>query len=106
MLATSTGSRPIRQQRSRNAVISVADSFKQETITSSTWQRIRRDIAGSGDAEFLSTGAEVYRSSTERAKLQQLHAAGDLKDLSIPASNQLEPLKGNRKGEYSIRINK
>lgn len=44
----------------------------------------------------------------ERAlmKLQQLHAAGDLKDLSIPASNQLEPLKGDRKGEYSIRINK
>lgn len=44
----------------------------------------------------------------ERAlmKLQQLHAAGDLKDLSIPASNQLEPLKGDRKGEHSIRINK
>lgn len=44
----------------------------------------------------------------ERAlmKLQQLHAAGDLKDLSIPASNQLESLKGDRKGEYSIRINK
>jgi proteic killer suppression protein len=32
----------------------------------------------------------------ERAlmKLQQLHAAGDLKDLSIPVSNQLEPLRG------------
>jgi proteic killer suppression protein len=44
----------------------------------------------------------------ERAlmKLQQLHAASDLKDLSIPASNQLEALKGDRKGEYSIRINK
>jgi proteic killer suppression protein len=44
----------------------------------------------------------------ERAlmKLQQLHAAGDLKDLSIPASNQLEALKGDRKGEYSIRINR
>jgi proteic killer suppression protein len=43
----------------------------------------------------------------ERAlmKLQQLHAAGDLKDLSIPASNQLEPMKGNRKGQHSIRIN-
>lgn len=39
-------------------------------------------------------------------KLQQLHAAGDLKDLSIPASNQLEPLKGDRKGGHSIRINK
>jgi len=44
----------------------------------------------------------------ERAlmKLQQLHAAGDLKDLSIPASNQIEALKGDRKGSYSIRVNK
>ena len=39
-------------------------------------------------------------------KLQQLNAAGDLKDLSIPSSNQLEALKGDRKGAYSIRINK
>ena len=39
-------------------------------------------------------------------KLQQLHAAEDLKDLSIPVSNQLEFLKGDRKGEYSIRVNK
>ncbi len=37
-------------------------------------------------------------------KLQQLDAAGDLKDLSIPPSNQLEALKGDRKGQYSIRI--
>jgi len=43
----------------------------------------------------------------ERAlmKLQQLNAAGDLKDLAIPRSNQLETLKGDRKGEHSIRIN-
>jgi proteic killer suppression protein len=48
------------------------------------------------------------RDIQERAlmKLQQLHAAGDLKDLSIPSSNKLEPLKGDRKGEYSIRVNK
>lgn len=39
-------------------------------------------------------------------KLQQLHAAGDLKDLSIPSSNQLEALKGDRKGSHSIRVNK
>ena len=38
-------------------------------------------------------------------KLQQLDAAGDLRDLAIPASNQLEPLKGDRRGEYSIRVN-
>ncbi len=29
-------------------------------------------------------------------KLQQLNAAGDLKDLSIPGSNQIEALKGDR----------
>ena len=48
------------------------------------------------------------RDIQERAlmKLQQLNAAGDLKDLSIPASNRPELLKGNRKGEYSVRINK
>ena len=47
------------------------------------------------------------RDIQERAlmKLQQLNAAGDLKDLLIPASNRLELLRGNRKGEYSIRIN-
>ena len=39
-------------------------------------------------------------------KLQQLNTAGDLKDLSIPSPNQLEGLKGDRRGEYSIRINK
>ena len=48
------------------------------------------------------------RDIQERAlmKLQQLNAAGDLKDLSIPTSNQLEALKGDRRGEYSIRVNK
>ena len=50
----------------------------------------------------------ILREIQERAlmKLQQLNAAGDLKDLSVPSSNQLEALKGDRKGEYSIRINR
>ena len=39
-------------------------------------------------------------------KLQQLNAAGDLKDLSVPVSNHLESLHGDRTGQYSIRINK
>lgn len=38
-------------------------------------------------------------------KLNQLHAAGSLGDLRIPPGNQLEPLKGDRKGQHSIRIN-
>jgi proteic killer suppression protein len=37
-------------------------------------------------------------------KLQQLDAAGDLRDLRIPPANQLEALKKDRLGQWSIRI--
>lgn len=38
-------------------------------------------------------------------KLTQLEAAASLADLKIPPGNRLEPLKGGRKGQHSIRIN-
>ena len=38
-------------------------------------------------------------------KLNAIDAAVRLEDLRLPLSNRLESLKGNRKGEYSIRIN-
>jgi toxin HigB-1 len=38
-------------------------------------------------------------------KLAQLHAVTELNHLSIPPGNRLEVLKGNRKGQHSIRIN-
>ena len=38
-------------------------------------------------------------------KLLLIDAAETLEDLKIPPSNRLEKLKGNRKGQYSIRIN-
>jgi proteic killer suppression protein len=43
----------------------------------------------------------------ERAqrKLAQLDAATKLSDLMVPPSNQLEPLRGDRGGQHSIRIN-
>jgi proteic killer suppression protein len=43
---------------------------------------------------------------TARRKLRILNNAKQLSDLRIPPNNRLEALKGNRKGEYSIRINK
>lgn len=39
-------------------------------------------------------------------KLLMLHAATDLTDSLSPPSNRLEKLHGNRRGQYSIRINK
>ena len=38
-------------------------------------------------------------------KLEMIAAASELKSLRIPPSNRLEKLKGDRTGQYSIRIN-
>ena len=38
-------------------------------------------------------------------KLNAIDAAFQLEDLRLPPSNRLEPLKGGRKGQWSIRIN-
>ena len=38
-------------------------------------------------------------------KLLQLHAATELEVLASPPGNHLEALQGDRKGQYSIRIN-
>ena len=38
-------------------------------------------------------------------KLDMLDAAPDLRTLATLPGNRLEPLKGDRKGQYSIRIN-
>ena len=40
-----------------------------------------------------------------RLKLDRLEAAVELKDLAALLGNRLEALKGDRKGQYSIRIN-
>jgi proteic killer suppression protein len=48
-----------------------------------------------------------WRSITKAAlrKLDMLDAASVLGDLKSPPGNRLEALKGNRRGQYSIRIN-
>lgn len=40
-----------------------------------------------------------------RRKLRMLNNAQQLSDLQIPPNNRLEALKGNRKGQWSIRVN-
>jgi len=38
-------------------------------------------------------------------KLLLIDATADISDLKVPKGNNLEVLKGNRQGQYSIRIN-
>jgi len=46
----------------------------------------------------------LWRVATR--KLDQLDSAGNLDDLKVPPGNRLEPLKNDRKGQFSIRINR
>lgn len=61
------------------------------------------------DTEALAKGHRVRRfihiSGVARRKLRQLEIAGRIDDLKVPPGNRLEALKGNRQGQYSIRIN-
>jgi len=40
-----------------------------------------------------------------RRKLRYLNAVAALSDLRAPPGNRLEPLKGDRAGQHSIRVN-
>jgi len=63
----------------------------------------------SKDTERLYRGERVRRfqgvETVARRKLRQLDAAGDLRDLAIFPGNRLEALKGDRAGQYSVRVN-
>lgn len=59
--------------------------------------------------EALSKGRRIRQfvniAVVARRKLRQIEIAGRLDDLRVPPGNHLEALKGERSGQYSIRIN-
>ncbi len=61
------------------------------------------------DTEDLYLGRRVARFvQIERAalrKLEQLDLAEVIEDMRAPPGNRLEPLKGDRSGQWSVRIN-
>jgi toxin HigB-1 len=61
------------------------------------------------DTESLFNRKRVARfaniEQVARRKLEQLNMIGCLDDLRIPPGNRLEALKGDRRGQCSIRIN-
>ena len=68
-------------------------------------------IRSYGDAEtrhLFEVGSHRKFRLIERValrKLQQLNAAQHLAEMASPPGNRLETLKGDRQGQYSIRIN-
>ena len=65
--------------------------------TEDIFNRVRSKVARRACTEQL--------WSVARRKLDQLNAVVSLESLRIPPGNQLESLRGDRKGQYSIRIN-
>ena len=64
-----------------------------------------------GEAERIWTGIGSRRlpgdmQEVARRKLRMLNNAQNLDDLRVPPANRLEALKGDRRGQHSIRINK
>jgi toxin HigB-1 len=62
------------------------------------------------DAEALFNGrfAKKLAHDVQRVaqrKLRLIHQAEVLSDLAAPPGNRLEPLKGKRRGQHSLRIN-
>ena len=66
----------------------------------------KNKIAESAFGGKFVEGVDGQIQQRARDKLKYVDAASDLRDLVVPPSNQLEALKGDRKGQYSIRINK
>ena len=59
-----------------------------------------RDFA---DGRYVKAFSGFSRQAEQ--KLDQLEAATSLKDLAVLPGNRFEALKGDRKGQYSVRIN-
>lgn len=61
------------------------------------------------ETEVLARGERVRRfaniATVARRKLRQIEISARLDDLRVPPGNRLEALKGDRAGQYSIRIN-
>lgn len=61
------------------------------------------------DTETLFRGTRVRKlqaiERVARRKLEMLNAAKNLHDLTQPPANRLEALRGDRRGQYAIRVN-
>ena len=61
------------------------------------------------ETQRLADGWRVRRfgsiEAVARRKLRQLQIAGRLDDLRVPPGNRFEALKGDRRGQHSVRIN-
>jgi proteic killer suppression protein len=69
---------------------------------------IRSFRAKETERVFSRERVKLFTQEVQRAALRKLlilHAATSLRDLNVPPGNRLERLAGDRKDQYSIRVN-
>lgn len=64
-----------------------------------------RDVFDGRDSRSARKACPVELWIVARRKLDQLNQAELLEDLRAPPGNRLERLRGDRRGQHSIRIN-
>lgn len=64
------------------------------------------DIFNGVDSKIARKRCPINLQSGAIRKLDQLDSVVRLSELRIPPGNRFEALRGNREGQYSIRINK
>ena len=71
-----------------------------------------RSFRGGAEDVFNGRASRAARQSLPQSlwrvalrKLEALDSAETIQDLRVPPGNRLEQLKGDRSGQYSIRIN-
>ena len=68
-------------------------------------QSFKDDLTRAAFDGFALKGFPADLLTITRRKLGYLNAATSLNDLRAPPGNRLEALKGDRRGQHSIRVN-
>ena len=63
------------------------------------------DVYNGVDSKAARKMCPTQRARRARSKLFLIDDAESVQDLRVPPGNRLEALKGDRRGQYSVRIN-
>ena len=74
-------------------------------MISSFFNKAAEDIFDGRNSRAARSACPFLLWPVARRKLDQINHAWDLQHLSMPPANRLERLRGDRRGQHSIRIN-
>ena len=88
--------------KEKTITLDISNAIKQYSVVIKSFSSTETEKIWKGEfSKKIPT--EIQRQI--RKKLRMINNAEVLEDLRVPPGNKLEPLKGDRKGQYSIRVN-